>query len=122
RLQSAQAFLHGRENIRLRRIPHPAVPPRNASVADLRGDYDIAAPSGKRLAEQLLVPSPVIQVGGVEIVDAELQRFVHDGYGALLLRAERHAAETDLSDLDAGCAERVFLHDGLTSFSRVTTM
>ena len=60
---------------------------------------------------------PAVDVGGVEEVDAQLQRPVHDGeaVGFGGLRAEVHRAQAQPADLQPGAAEIDVLHVRLPS-------
>src|SRR6185312_10800050 len=79
----------------------------------------------QRLPGDLFRAAAGIDVGGVDEVDAGVERAADDALGLLLLQpanlcphafvtaAERHRAEAELGDEDAGTAERVELHRGL---------
>src|SRR5689334_14688035 len=84
------------------------------TVAELRGDDVLVAPSGNRLADELLVRSLAVDVCGVEEVDPELERAV-DRRDRLLLvgrpvpGGHPHAAEALCRHLQP-LAERAPLH------------
>src|SRR5690606_34925296 len=84
-------------------------------VVDLRGEHDalpaVAGGLGEPAADDLLgasgVAGPAVDVGGVEEVDAQFQRAVHDGeaVGLAGLGAEVHGAQADRADEHAAAAE-----------------
>jgi hypothetical protein len=82
---------------------------------------DLVAMAGNGLSYELLRLAMGIGVGGVDQVDAGIQRRVHD-VGAFLLvgiavGAEHHGSEGVGADADAGSSERAVLHV-LASVSR----
>src|SRR5262249_48641995 len=84
------------------------------TVAELRRDHIVVAPTGDRLADELLVRALAVDVGGVEKVDPELARAMDRRDGLLVVsravpRGHAHAAQTLRRDLKPG-AERAPLH------------
>ena len=83
---------------------------RPPGLAEFAGDHDAVAPALERPAEELLVLTPAIHVGAVEVVDAEIDRPVDQRNPSLVVAGavdagQRHAAEPDRRDLRAGFAE-----------------
>jgi hypothetical protein len=74
---------------------------------DLGGEHKVVAMALHQPAEDLLRNALVVLVGGVEEVDAGVAAgFVHRRGGHLVgVAAERHGAEAELGNLDAGAAE-----------------
>src|SRR6056297_2758799 len=78
-----------------------------------REDDRLAPPAalGEPAADDLLrgagLPAPAVHVGGIEEVDAELQRAVHDVEAVFLggVPAEVHGAEAEIADFHAVVAE-----------------
>src|SRR3546814_4835470 len=71
-----------------------------AHVAELGGEHDLVATRGQHLGQQPLVLTDAVHVGGVEEVDADVQRVVeHREIGGLLAGAvevgHAHAAQAD---------------------------
>ena len=94
-----------------------------ASAVDLGRDHDLAAPRvlEQRAADDLLARAGGIHVGGVEEVDAEVERLLQErparrlaegpGVGAAVGLAVAHAAEAEARDVEAGAAELGVLHE-----------
>jgi hypothetical protein len=77
---------------------------------ELRGEDDVVAPAaGERLADDLLGLARPVHVGGVDEVDARVERAVDDLDGLLVVGvapgAEHHRAEAELTDRYAGASE-----------------
>ena len=100
-------------------------------AVDLRGEHDVVAPAaGQRLADDLLGLAARVDVGGVDEVDAGVERAVDDADRLVVVGvapgAEHHRAEAERADLHAGAAERAVLHarrryrSGATGPERVT--
>ena len=77
---------------------------------ELGGQHDVVAPAAQRLADDLLVLAGAVHVGGVDEVDAGVERAVDDPRAlvavAVAPHAEHHRAEPEAADPDAGRAER----------------
>ena len=105
----------------LDRLGDPA-PRRAAAVgvfahgqADFRGEHDVVAPpAGERLADDLLRLARGVEVGGVDEVDAGVERAVDDPDRVVVIgvaeRAEHHRAEAQLTDRDAAASQRSMVH------------
>ena len=79
-------------------------------VVELGGEDDLVAPAaGERPADELLGLARPIHVGGVDEVDARVERTVDDLDGLVVvgvaLGAEHHCAEAQLADRYAGASE-----------------
>jgi hypothetical protein len=77
---------------------------------ELRGEHDLVAPAaGERLADDLLGLARPVHVGGVDEVDARVERRVDDPDGLVVVGvapgAEHHRAEAKLADRHAGASE-----------------
>jgi len=89
-------------------------------AVDLRRDDElVAVVGGDRLADDLLGFAAGVDVGGVEEVDARVQRLADEVDALLavadhpvLAAAEVHAAETEPGHFEAGGAEGRVLHTG----------
>lgn len=94
---------------------------------DLAGQHDVLAPDAQvleRLADELLAGAVCVYVGGIEEVDAPLDRLLYDRLRCGLVDhplvevgkhlAKAHAADADAADPDARLAEVRVLH-GLLS-------
>ena len=91
------------------------VRPRVAAAVDLGGQHDLLPPAaalGEPAADDLLGLAAAVDVGGVEEVDAGLERRVHDlvAVGLVGLRPEVHRAEAQRADPQAGAAEVAIVH------------
>src|SRR5690606_24050531 len=78
----------------------------------LRGEHDVVALAAHETPEDLLGASLVVDVGGVEEVDASVEGGTPDlaRRGLVGVTAERHRAERDARDLDPGLAEETEHH------------
>jgi len=104
--------VHAREPDLVRPVAHPA--------AHLRGHDDIRPPHAERGAEHFFRPADRVDVGGVEEVDAGVQRPMDECVRLLLAEGadrlehadapERHGAKTELRDIDAGVREKTMFH------------
>src|ERR671910_705928 len=79
-------------------------------VVELRGeDYVVAPAAGERLADDLLGLARPVDVGGVDEVDARVERTVDDPDGLVVVGvapgAEHHRAEAELADRNTGTSE-----------------
>ena len=99
----------------LARLSHPARAPTAVlrvvveRTAELGRDHDIVPARAKRLAEELLGLRAAVEVGGVEEVDACVERSVDHRGGLVLIdahaevvrsqAAQRHVERTDLPRL-----------------------
>ena len=91
-----------------------AAPVRVVVVADriveLGAQHDVVATAGDRLADDLLVLAVGVHVGGVDQVDAGVERSVDDptarGAIGVAPRAEHHRAQPEPTHVDPGAAER----------------
>ncbi len=101
-------------------LPRSAAHRREA----LGGDDVVVALALQPLPDDLLgasrggeVAAERIRIGGVEERDALVGRCVEDGEAAGLvdLEAERHRAEADAGDVEAGAAETYVLHESSPS-------
>ena len=95
-----------------------------AHDAELGGEHDLVAAVGDGAADQLLVGAAAVHVGGVEKVDAELERAVDGGDRFRLAAAHvevghAHAAEPERGDLQL--AEVAVLHGGLLRWAHRRT-
>jgi len=81
-----------------------------------RQHHVVAATAGERPANDLLGLACAIDVGGVDEVDAGVQRRVDDLDRLVVVgvapRAEHHGAEAEAADLNAGAPERPKFHRG----------
>src|SRR5581483_9679803 len=104
----------GREAPLVFPLPHPAV--------DLGRQDDLIAPApplrqppADDLLGPPLPPLPAADIGGVEKVDPEVQRLIHDGVTLRLGRfgAEVHRTEAEAADLEPGPSQFGVIHEGL---------
>ena len=83
---------------------------------NLRRQDDLVAPALDGLADDLFRLPCRVGVGGVDEVDALLERAVDHAEAVVVVRvspwAEHHRAEALDADLDAGAAERTVFHLG----------
>ena len=63
------------------------VPSSSRTIAELRRQHDLVATTGDRAADELLVRARAVHVGGVEEVDAELERAMDRRDRLLFVRA-----------------------------------
>jgi hypothetical protein len=81
---------------------------------ELGGEHDPVAAALERLADDLLRLAAGVDVGGVDDVDARVERAVDDPDRLLVVGvapgAEHHGAEGEGADLDAGAAEGAVAH------------
>src|SRR5204862_7900278 len=81
---------------------------------ELRREDDVVAAARERLADDLLRLAGRVDVGGVDEVDAGVERRVDDADGVVVVLvapgAEHHRAEAELRDLDAGASQGAVLH------------
>ena len=99
-------------------IPAPICPGSVARQPHLGADIDLGLQRLEDAAEILFRAAVAVLRGGVEIIDAELQRA---GDGALLVGrraadhqpADRAAAEAQQRDVEPGLAEPAFFHHSL---------
>src|SRR6185369_17515234 len=105
---------------RLRHVLRSAVDPRSAvrfpHVAELGGQDHLVALALQGAAQQLLALAPAVEIGGVEEVDAEVQRAVdhRDGLRVVSLAVDvrhGHAAEADGGDRQCALPECALLHE-----------
>ncbi|MBK5115675.1 MAG: hypothetical protein JJE23_02035 [Thermoleophilia bacterium] len=97
-----------------------AIPMLVEAHAELGRDHDLVATSGERFAEQLLVITPAVHLGGVEEAHTELDRAVERGDRLRLVpltveAGHSHAAEADLRYLESVVAECSLVHRHLPS-------
>jgi hypothetical protein len=76
-------------------------------AVNLRREHDVVAPpAGESLADDLLRLAARVDVGGVDEVDAGVERAVDDPDRVVVIRvapaAEHHRAQAERTDLDAG--------------------
>ena len=81
-----------------------------AHVAELGGEHDLVAAAADRLADQLLVGEGAVHIGGVEKIDAEIERAMDRGDRLVVVAAaielgHAHAAESQRGNGEAGGAE-----------------
>ena len=86
----------------------------------------VATTAGQRLGDDLLALAGGVDVGGVDEVDAGVERPVDDGDAVVVVRlpklAEHHGAEAQARDLHPGTAEGAIGHvANVTRSSRITT-
>ena len=81
----------------------------------LGGEHDVVAPPGDGLADHLLRLAGAVHVGGVDEVDAAVERGVDDGSGLVLAGsregAEVHRAEHEGTDLYTGAPQGAVLDE-----------
>ena len=96
-----------------RDVPRSSTPP-GAGHEDLGGEHDLLAPAAQRLADDLLRLAPAVAVGGVDEVDALVERAVHDAHAVVVIGVapapEHHRAEAEARDLEAAVPESDVLH------------
>src|SRR5690606_12550341 len=90
----------------------PLVGPVAHGVAHLGGHDDLVAAAFDGPADGLLGPAAGVRVGGVDEVDAQVQRPVNDALdaGRVHLAAELVRADTDNRNLKTGAAQSAILH------------
>ena len=113
--EPAEARLAGLADV-LRATADPAgLTARVADIAELGGQHDLVAATADRSADELLVVTVAVDVGGVKQVDSEVQCAM-DGrdplrVGGVAVHARhRHAAETDRRHRGTDAAELPNLH------------
>ena len=83
-------------------------------VVELGGEHDVVAAAREGLADDLLGLPGAVDVGGVDEVDAGVERRVDDPDRLVVVRVaprpEHHGAEAELADRDAGASQRALLH------------
>src|SRR5215472_1993444 len=125
-LQALQARLQPGDDVAARRTAHVRA---RARLAEHLGRDDDALARNleilQRLPGDLLRPAARVDIGGVDEVDAGVERAADDALRVVLLQpadlspqaftaaAERHRAEAELGDEHAGATERVELHRDL---------
>ena len=86
-----------------------------SAVGRFRGEINVLAPSLERLAIILLAATMPVIMGGVAIIDAEVEGAVDDRDGLVIVAGNFQqplAAEAERGDLLAGLAERTLRHCG----------
>ena len=78
--------------------------------AELRRDDRPTASFGERAAEELLALGRAVDVGGVEEVDAGIERGVDDALGGGLVDAHPEVVAAEADDRDAQRSDRTMLH------------
>ena len=91
-------------------------------VVELGGEDDVVAPAaGERLADDLLGLTRPVHVGGVDEVDARVERTVDDPDGLVVVGvapcAKHHRAEAELADRYAGASEWSKFHKSSSQLS-----
>ena len=80
----------------------------------LRREHDVVAATTQRLPHDLLGLAVRVDVGGIDEVDAGVERGMDDADGVVVVavapQPEHHGAETLRADLDAGLTERAVFH------------
>ncbi len=115
RAQALKAPLQRRANVIGREVDPRGLSPIEVE-AHLRGDEDVGAHRGERLADQFLAVAVAVDVGSVVEVDAEFERALEGGERLLVFDAPPHlaadgpAAEADLGDHEPGAAETAVVH------------
>src|SRR4029077_20148950 len=125
-LQALQARLQSGDDVAARRAAH--IRARAGRVEDLGRDDDVLArylQVAERLAGDLFGAAVGVDVGGVDEVDAGIERAADDAlrflllkladlrlYAAVVAAAEGHGAEAELGDEQAGAAEGLVFHGG----------
>jgi hypothetical protein len=112
-LQAAQRVLD------LGHDPTPRDPALVGVVAhrapELGGQHDVVAAALERLADDLLRLAGRVDVGGVDEVDAGVQRGVDDADGVVVVGvapgAEHHRAQAELADRDARAPQESIVHE-----------
>ena len=83
-------------------------------AVELGGQDDVVAAALQRLADDLLGLPAGVDVGGVDEVDAGVERGVDDADRLVVVRvapgAEHHRPEAHLADRDAGATEQALFH------------
>src|SRR5439155_2404042 len=100
--------------------PRGAAPVGVAVVADRHGELGggnpVVAAAFERLADDLFGLAGGVDVGGVDEVDAGVERGVDDADRLVVVGlapgAEHHGAEAQLADRDAGASQRTVVHGG----------
>src|ERR1700683_1735858 len=80
----------------------------------LGGEHDVVPAALECLADDLFGLPARVGVGGVDEVDARVQRLVYDAGAVLVVgvavATEHHRAQAVRADLDAGSAQRAVFH------------
>jgi hypothetical protein len=88
-------------------------------AVEFRGEDDVVAAAGERLADDLLGLALRVDVGGVDEGDPGVQRGVDDADRLVVVGvapgAEHHRAEAQLANRNAGAPEQVVFHELLWS-------
>jgi hypothetical protein len=83
-------------------------------VVELGAQHDVVASTGDRLTDDRLVLAVGIHVGGVDQVDAGVERPVDDAETRITIavapRPKHHGAQPQPADKQSGSAERARLH------------
>jgi hypothetical protein len=101
--------------------PAPRVAAAVGSVAHremhLGREHDVVAAPPQRPADDLLGLTGRIDIGGVDEVDARVERAVDDADALVVIRVapgtEHHRAEAQLGDRNAGAPQHALLHQWL---------
>ncbi len=114
-LQAPQAVVARLTDVQRRQLRR--VRPLAATAVDLRREHGLLPPATalrEPPADDLLGLGAAVDVGGVEEVDARLERRVHELVARRLvgLGAEVHRAQAQRADAEAGAAEEAVIHAG----------
>ena len=120
-LQPPQAGLAGGHHMFGPPIGHARAAP--VGVAEFGGDDDLVASSLKGAREQALIVPPAIFVGGVEKIDAHIQRLVDQAHALFVIRRTvgaggGGAAKTQREDAEAAAANGAGRNRGLCHGAR----
>ena len=117
-----QGTLNRRADVRRAAVEDAGAATGMRDEAELRRQHDLVAVTLEGSADQLLVQEGAVDLGGVEVGDAQVQRPV-DGANRLRVAAlpdvvvagHRHGTESDAGDVES--ADGDVLHDDVTPFS-----
>jgi hypothetical protein len=122
--EALEAGLAGAPDVRRASVDEVPGAVRAPDLPELGREHDTLPPAGQRVAKELLVVPPPVHVGGIQEVEAQVERAVdhRDRHGVVALPVgarHRHAAEPESRHPQRAVAEQPVVHGSASGESIV---